>query len=518
MQVDINEYRSKFLSICTHGRNIENPYTGQLVYVPCGVCPACLMKKSSEKTIQLKAQEKVSRYCYMITLTYSNKFVPKMVIDSYGDYHVLKSLPRLDKNGKSVQGLSSDMFEFGVYSRPDEMLDFRNRANLSSNGKYPKMKRIYSYLCYRDIQLFMKRFRKQLFKLVPYETLYTYIVSEYGTKRLRSHFHFLLFFDSDKIPPVLGKCLLSSWKYGRVDWTLSRGKCTSYLAGYLNSFTRLPSFVRDSFEIKPRARFSNNFGKKLFESFIPDAKEGNFLPFVDGRSFTSNGKRFKYYPRRSYLHSAFFPYASDTRRTLDELIDIIESVRRSVSFVQERTKCFDNPPSTPLAYAKCLYHLLRNVDNFDEFLFDNYYINLFLKFSHSSKISFTTGNLLEKRDILRFYRLINCVFKFLEFWNVPLINKSNVDFRFIVRRSLQISQDFYNFRDSYNLKRAYVYFEQFIQDVSDLDVYLCPSEKTTKAFEQTSLGMNIATYNRERSLNRIKHREINELVEAFDYE
>jgi hypothetical protein len=139
MQVDSREYRSKFLSICTHGKNVENPYTGQLIYVPCGVCPACLMKKSSEKTIQLKAQEKVSKYCYMITLTYSNKFIPKMIIDSYDDYHVLKSLPRLDKNGNPIKGLSNDMFDFGVYCSSADMLDFRMRANLSANGKYSKI-------------------------------------------------------------------------------------------------------------------------------------------------------------------------------------------------------------------------------------------------------------------------------------------------------------------------------------------------------------------------------------------
>lgn len=518
MQVDSLEYRSKFLSICTNGKNVENPYTGQLIYVPCGVCPACLMKKSSEKTIQLKAQEKVSKYCYMVTLTYSNKFIPKMVIDSYDDYHVLKSLPRLDKDGSPVKGLSNDMFDFGVYCSSADMLDFRMRANLSADGKYPKMKRIYSYCDYRDFQLFMKRFRKQLFKLVPYETLYTYTVSEYGTKRLRSHFHFLLFFDSDKIPSVLGKCLLSSWKYGRVDWTLSRGKCSSYLAGYLNSFTRLPGFVRDSSQIKPRSRFSNNFGKKLFESFISDAKEGNFVPFLDGRSFTCSGKRFVYYPRRSYIHSAFFPYASNTRRTLDELFDIVESVRRTLSFVQRATRNFDREPQTPLAYAKCLYYLLSNSSDLDDFLANNYYINLFLIYAHSSDISFNGIDFLQERDTLRFYRLISCVHRFFKFWNISLFNGKNIDFSIVIKRALRISQDFYNFRDSYNLKRSYEYFQNYCEDISDLDVYLSPSEKTTAIFKNSRLGKDVANYNLQRSKNRIKHREINELVGKFEYE
>jgi len=38
----------KFLAKrCYHGKNFINPYTGQLMYQPCGECPACLTRKAS---------------------------------------------------------------------------------------------------------------------------------------------------------------------------------------------------------------------------------------------------------------------------------------------------------------------------------------------------------------------------------------------------------------------------------------------------------------------------------------
>jgi hypothetical protein len=47
-------------SVCTHGKDIINPYTNQHMYIPCGKCPACLLKKSSMASIKCEFQDRIT--------------------------------------------------------------------------------------------------------------------------------------------------------------------------------------------------------------------------------------------------------------------------------------------------------------------------------------------------------------------------------------------------------------------------------------------------------------------------
>lgn len=68
----------KYLSKkCFHGKNVLNPYTGQIMYQPCGECPACLTRKASARSMRLSLQSSISKYTFMIDPTYSQKYVPK---------------------------------------------------------------------------------------------------------------------------------------------------------------------------------------------------------------------------------------------------------------------------------------------------------------------------------------------------------------------------------------------------------------------------------------------------------
>ena len=69
-----------FFNRCEHPRIIQNKYTGEPVYVECGVCPHCLISRSDAKR-NLCDYEKWSRkYCYFVTLTYNSQYVPKMTL------------------------------------------------------------------------------------------------------------------------------------------------------------------------------------------------------------------------------------------------------------------------------------------------------------------------------------------------------------------------------------------------------------------------------------------------------
>lgn len=69
--------------------------TSQYVNVPCGHCPECIQKKQND-FVQRCEMESLDTYQYMVTLTYDNKHLPKLVsslgeVFYYADYHHIQS-------------------------------------------------------------------------------------------------------------------------------------------------------------------------------------------------------------------------------------------------------------------------------------------------------------------------------------------------------------------------------------------------------------------------------------------
>lgn len=75
-----------FFNRCEHPRIIKNKYTGELVYVKCGVCPHCLISRSDAKRNLCDYEKYNRKYCYFVTLTYNSQYVPKMALVPITDY------------------------------------------------------------------------------------------------------------------------------------------------------------------------------------------------------------------------------------------------------------------------------------------------------------------------------------------------------------------------------------------------------------------------------------------------
>lgn len=75
-----------FFNRCEHPRVIKNKYTGEPVYVKCGVCPHCLISRSDAKTNLCDYEKWNRKYCYFVTLTYNSQYVPKMALVPIEDY------------------------------------------------------------------------------------------------------------------------------------------------------------------------------------------------------------------------------------------------------------------------------------------------------------------------------------------------------------------------------------------------------------------------------------------------
>ena len=86
----------------------------------------------------------------------------------------------------------------------------------------------------RDVQLFMKRLRKSI---EPFKIRY-FLVSEYGSKTFRPHYHFILFnlpksFDVDKI-------IKDAWQKGNIDVGTVTAASIHYVTKYCLSYAELP--------------------------------------------------------------------------------------------------------------------------------------------------------------------------------------------------------------------------------------------------------------------------------------
>ena len=75
-----------FFNRCEHPRIIKNKYTGESVYVKCGVCPHCLISRSDAKRNLCDYEKWNRKYCYFVTLTYNSQYVPKMALVPIEDY------------------------------------------------------------------------------------------------------------------------------------------------------------------------------------------------------------------------------------------------------------------------------------------------------------------------------------------------------------------------------------------------------------------------------------------------
>lgn len=133
----------------------------QYIYVNCGVCPECLRKKQMY-LVQRCQLESMDNHLFFGTLTYSNS-----MLRSY------------DVNGFN-----------------------------------------HSYADFTDFQKMLKRLRKHSFFISHSDFKYL-VVNEYGSKRHRPHFHFILFIpkqSSDTVftpiqyENVLRRLILSEWK------------------------------------------------------------------------------------------------------------------------------------------------------------------------------------------------------------------------------------------------------------------------------------------------------------------
>ena len=166
-------------------------------------------------------------------------------------YDVITINPRIKNDFKRI-GQSYTIAEISP-DEVDEMIIPKQNIHPSCTGNIP-------FLYKRDVQLFLKRLRKY----IKNEKIRFFLCGEYGTEKLRCHYHLILWFEEEQTAKNLRKNLRKAWPFGRIDCQASRDETASYVASYVNSLSHLPSLY-SHIGMRPFMVHSKWLGNKVVE-------------------------------------------------------------------------------------------------------------------------------------------------------------------------------------------------------------------------------------------------------------
>lgn len=472
-------------SACEHPKFVRSKYTGEIINTSCGVCKSCLCKRNSKMAFQCSLEEQDHKYCMFVTLTYDNFHIPKTICRLYESdsepyfafYNVTK---RLAKYEDIVGWLPVSACKSG------KSFPFVLKSKIGLGDYIPYASKV-------DLQLFLKRFRKNIFKQ-SHEKIRYYAVSEYGPVHYRPHFHLLLFFDTERTLEAFDTSLHKSWKYGRIDFSLSRGKCSSYVSSYVNSSVSLPRLFENG-SFKPFTTHSLFFAKGFYKDKRKEVYENEPERFITQRR-TVSSKNVEFTPWRS-LTSMFFPRCKFySRKSYGELYNSYTILRRVKAAYGDR----------PLPELAEMIAMTDYVSPENQFVYDYFNVGSFRCFNEETVASFISSiasELYISKHFLEF-----CVPGFSE--------------HFVLRRII----DYYKARDYHNLVERYKnmcdYYEKWQYNIRDPDWWKLFYDNTLTECEyfdklsKTPAYHNFIVNSSLRYAKSIKHKKLNDLNNIFN--
>lgn len=283
---------------CLHPRTIITAH-GNFRRVRCGCCEACTTQKGLCYSQQCKMESAAHRYTMFVTLTYDNDSLPvARYFSHHGNLFFFNATPRLDKRLRVMRGAP-----FLAVAAP-------NQLHINSMGMYhskfalpDSMSKDIPYLAKPDLQLFLKRLRYYISKFSNEKIRY-FATGEYGPVHYRPHFHLLLWYDDSATASRIGEAIHSSWHYGRVDYSLSKGKTASYVAQYANGLSTR-SRLHQLKNFRPFTLHSCRLFGHVYKSEIEAPYEIEFSD-VARKVFNDNGRLREIAPLLSF-ESMLFP-------------------------------------------------------------------------------------------------------------------------------------------------------------------------------------------------------------------
>lgn len=264
---------------CLNPQKIVNPYTRELLVVPCRHCDACRAAKNSRWALACQLESTLHDKTMFITLTYANEYVPRM---------------RYDKQTHSFYDLETSEVLYTESFSERYIDDLTIKCNLDGDLPYNRK---------TDLQKFIKRLRYYANKKFGAKIRY-YAVAEMGPVHFRPHFHLLLWSDNKQFLSKIGYYIYKAWKYGLYDAEIARDAAASYVASYLNSDSRLPTVFQNN-AVRPFSVHSAHLGTGILQNARKEIYERSASEIVR-KSVTIGDKQTDFTLWRSF-YAYFFP-------------------------------------------------------------------------------------------------------------------------------------------------------------------------------------------------------------------
>lgn len=548
----------KAVDHCQHRSFITNRYTGARIAVDCGQCDYCIHKRAKKASMRVKTAGSAFKYSYFVTLTYDNANVPLMyckvlhseyedAVGISGDIHfgneyhnyIPVSDYQCDDNSvlrhiffDQVQGtvpFDRELKEYvpvkdNWFLSMDAIRSFIHKTQSLNKTDYPVSEQygrdnLIPFLNYVDVQNYIKRLRKHLFKkLGSYETLHFYAVGEYGPVHFRPHFHLLLFSNSSEVAKVLRECHDKSWKLGRSDFQYSAGGAASYVASYVNSLCSAPLLYRSCRSFKPKSRASIGFFEKgcdFVEDDDPYAQiETKIDSVINGRSYNFGGVCVRSTPPMSYIRTLLPRFSSacnDDGTAIARILFAVHSTPKRIA----RFGFIAYKQDSILDLVRVYYQYLKS----NPILTDDDKIIL-----HNARCLTRFVNLSSDVDVQAFisklYRLFLYVYKFFRNWHLPDFGSNIGSYygrvMFILKKGIEYEtkKNYESLRDAYSLRSQYPDISDCMfalpQNGQEIDVLQAVSSETVQLLEQ--LRHRSSTFCRD----MIKHKKLNDANNIFN--
>ncbi len=476
------------LFTCEHPKHIITKDNRKMI-VSCGKCLSCLVQKARSKAGVCQEQEKLSKFTFFVTLTYSPLYVPKAYCVFSND------------GGRQVV----DMYDVET----GELIGSKYYSHKLTKQIISRSDDGYlHYSRYSDLQKFIKRLRRLIsYYNISDEKISYYAVSEYGPRTFRPHFHVLFYFDDPKIAEVFNKFVDKAWPFGHNSSSLSRGGCTSYVASYVNSSTTLPELFKTS-ATNAKSSHSSCLGISLDSQELAQIYKNEpkrFVRIVERKD--SDGNVSLSSPWRSYRNYLFPKCYGYTFKSSWERLCTYSALQTVIARYGER----------------------KIVDYVDLIINDFYNETLPYTLAVALLTPAMEGYILPTRDILlsRLYQskhFFNLCVKFdltpKELSNNIDVFYSSLDYQNLVEMYglINESEHILSPADYEMFSKSYAYGTQMENvDFVEFNGIMFEPKVLKELYDKSSLYQYVLTSRKTAYQKSIKHKELNDLNKIFDY-
>lgn len=476
---------------CLDPQRVMNPYTHEVLVVPCGKCKACQLNKAYRYNTQCQLEAAASRYQFFLTLTYRDEDLPIMYYSP------------------ATSAFTGEVEGYFLHDGDGVLIDYVEMTAEDMFAYNSKIGREYEipYLNKTDVQLFIKRLRSAAdYETEKRSTLRYYCCGEYGPEHYRPHYHVVLFTNEDwfvqpsghkfgefpaylwynskaqypktseDIMSNLEYLIFTRWKFGRIDCQLSQGKCSSYVTTYVNSFSSVPRLLKAR-ATRPFSIHSRFLGQVFFKGQAEKVYSSPYQYFIEQKF--DNGSVIKnvtlwrsyynvFYPKcKGYDCKTFsmrlysYQLLAEVNRLYPECKTIMDAARTIVNEVHRyciRCDVDFTPDSLRNGHKRLIYYFSNPIIKFLKYSIDKPDASLISDLSHykvyDSLVSMVYLELLTSKHFFKFC----CVYSGLN--PRSMVRKIDEFYQWIKQNYLSRffqSQEIY-FAEDFAEEDDYVYF------------------------------------------------------------